>query len=67
MSNLTEKSSITFSVDISDDSSILVGGDAEKTYVYNNDEGNFTLHQTTTETSNDIHSVDITGDGQVLL
>ena len=65
--NLTEKSSWTYSVDISDDGFILVGGDYQKTYVYVRNEGNFSLHQTITESSSYTKLVDITGDRQVLL
>ena len=61
--NLTEKSTYTLSLDISDDNSILVGGDFQKTYVYVRNEGNFSLHQTITGSSSYTYSVDITGDG----
>ena len=63
--NLTEKSGSTPEMDISDDNSILVGGDNGLTHIYYQSQNTFNSHQNLTEVSG-YTTVDITGDGRFL-
>ena len=65
---LTEPSSNTYTIDISDDDNVLVSGNMDdKTYIYGRTNSTFSHSQTLQDSGSSIYETDITGDGQFLL
>ena len=65
---ISKDSKYTFWVDITDDGSIMVAADDQKTYIHLKDSGhNFSPSQTLTEATDKVMLTDITADGSKLL
>ena len=65
---INESSSVTFSIDISDDNQILVSGNYDNhAHIYRKSNNLFSHNQTTPISQDDVDVADITADGQYLL